>query len=300
MLKNLNINYLINNVIYTINSHYKCAKIPSPLKNYLYLIATGMILNYGENYIEDIYETIFGINFFLPSITSSQTNNLYYETPTNNNYLEKNIVLQKNKRTCNYNLLFMEIDNSPIKTLEFLTYKINYILFNKHKKISLKNNIKLKLSALNSHLIIKDNDKDNILSNVFNTIQTNEIIKTILSIAPSSVTNEHLHHILTNLNNIDLNTYQIEGLDIIANLFIPLYKDSKLKHLIDSYDNINLIKKELNTVLGYNDYKDTYNQLIHINNLLSNTTTNNYYELSNYYVNIRNNIINRYLHLKEA
>lgn len=297
MLKNLNINYLINNVIYIINSHYKYHEIPSPLKNYLYLIATGMILNYGENYIEDIYETIFGINFLLPSITNK---NLHYETPTNNNYLEKNIVLQKNKRTCNYNLLFMEIDNSPIKTLEYLTYKINYILFNKHKKISLKNNIKLKLSALNSHLIIKDNDKDNILSNVFNTIQTNEIIKIILSIAPSTVTNVSLHHILTNLSQIDLNTYQVEGLDIIANLFIPLYKENKLKHLIDSYNNINLIKKELNTVLGYNAYKDTYDQLIHINNLLSTNTTNNYYELSNYYVNIRNNIINRYLYLTEA
>lgn len=297
MLKNLNINYLINNVIYTINNHYKSDEIPSPLKNYLYLITTGMILNYGENYIEDIYETIFGVNFLLPSIAN---NNLYYETPTNNNYLEKNIVLQKNKRTCNYNLLFIEIDNSTIKTLEYLTYKLNYILFNKHKQISLKNNIKLKLSALNSHLIIKDNEKDNILSNVFNTIQTNEIIKNILSIEPNSVTNEQLHNILTNLSNIDLDTYQIEGLDIITNLFIPLYKENKLKHLIDSYNNINLIKKELNTVLGYNAYKDTYDQLIQINNLLTNNTTNNYYELSNYYVNIRNNIINRYLYLTEA
>lgn len=293
MVNKLNINYLINNIIYTINNHFKGHNTSPRLKKYLSLITTGMILNYGEDYIEDIYDTILTTNYCLSPSKNTLSNVLNYQNPTQNNYLEQNLNIKSKNNS--YTILFQEIDSSPIKTLEFLTYKLNYILFNKHQKKSLTDNIKLKLSYFNNHFILNNDTNPNLLENIFNIIQTEAIIKIILKLDINNIKNKEFKNSILEYQNIDINTYQVEGLDIFANLFKPLYNHKRTKNIIDSYNNIELIKKELDTTLGKNTYKNTYNQLLKIYNLMNSNNTKYYFELSNYYVDIRNNVINKYL-----
>lgn len=293
MVNKLNINYLINNIIYTINNHFKGHTTSPILTKYLSLITTGMILNYGEDYIEDIYDTILTTNYCLSPSKNTLSNVLNYQNPTQNNYLEQNLNIKSKNNS--YTILFQEIDSSPIKTLEFLTYKLNYILFNKHQKKSLTDNIKLKLSYFNNHFILNNDTNPNLLENIFNIIQTEAIIKIILKLDINNIKNKEFKNSILEYQNIDINTYQVEGLDIFANLFKPLYNHKRTKNIIDSYNNIELIKKELDTTLGKNTYKNTYNQLLKIYNLMNSNNTKYYFELSNYYVDIRNNVINKYL-----
>ena len=52
------INPFIDQVVLTIDSMFENKNIPQSLKDYLYLICTGMILNYGTSYTKDIYKAI--------------------------------------------------------------------------------------------------------------------------------------------------------------------------------------------------------------------------------------------------
>lgn len=296
MANKLNINFIINNVMFTIDDHFKEMSITPRMKEYLYLVATGMILNYGYEYIKDIYDTIFNTRYYKKSKNVIDT--LYYENPVVNNYLEKEVNIKNSHN--DYSILWEEIDNSPIKTLEFLTYQMNYIMFNKHRNNRKNDIIKVKFSPINLNFLFKRDKQDNILEQVFCVIQSEEIIKNILKLNINVIKNKRFNKILLELQDVDINTYQIEGLNILANLFRPLYKDDKLKDIIDSYDNIELIKKELDTVLGKNTYKNTYKQLVTINKLINTKEVKNYYELANYFVDIRNNVINKYIRLKWA
>lgn len=300
MTNKLNINYIINNVMFTIDEHYKERTIPLGMKKYLYLITTGMIINYGDEYISDIYKAVLDTEYCQNTSYNVLNSNLYYENPVSNNYLDRSIIVKGSGNKWHYSIIWEEIDNSPIKTLEYLTCKLNYILFNLHKTISIKKQLEFKISPINSMFGLSANVEDNIIGSVLNTLQAEEIVKIILKMNVNVISNKEFRELILMFSNVDINTYQIEGFDILANLFRPLYKEDKLKGMIDSYNNLELIKKEFDMVLGKNTYKNTYKQLITINKLINTKDVGNYYEISNCFVNIRNNVINRYIKLKWA
>lgn len=283
--------------MFTIDEYYKDNSIPLSLKNYLYLITTGMILNYGEQYIEDIYRTVFSTNFKIYS--NLQEDNLFYINPLDNNYMEKKFVFDKSTNSFVYTILFREISNSPIKTLEYLTFQLNYIMFNRHKKKSLRTNLKMKFSLFNANIIFREDNRNNVMENILNVIQTEAIIKEILKLNINGINNDEFKKLILNFEDVDINSYQMEGIDILANLFKPLYQSDMLKELIDSYDNLELLKNEFNRVLGKNAYKIAYGRVKMIYDAITkNKMDNNYFELSEYYVDVRNNIVNRYIALK--
>ena len=309
MLDNINFNTLSNTVIYTLDTLLASKKYPESLLNYLYLITLGMILNYGDEFIEDIYNTIVFTNFTFENENKYQVkekNNLYYKDPLNNNYLKKWFDLSTNLPTIkiNNNLLFKIIGGSNIKTLEYLTSELNYILFNKHKKYLLKNIFKIKFDYFKNGIIENKNQKYNeTIDKIFSTLQAEDIIKTIIKLKNYNIKNKKLKNALNMFPNIDINNYRIEGLDLLVNLFRPLYEIKEIKQLINK--NIllenNIIEKEFDKILGKNTYKNICNKLNYLNQLYEKNKEglyNNYFNFSLEYVFIRNEFINKYLNKK--
>lgn len=303
MLESINFNTLINHVVFTMNTLLKNKEYNSELLEYLYLITTGMIMTYGDNYIDDIYTTISNVKFSNErNIKDYTDNNInYYVNPTKHNYLNRlfNVNCTFPTIKFDYDLLYKKIDASNIKTLEFLTHELNFILFNKNKKYSLVNSIKYRYDYyMNSLDIDEDN---NVINRIFNVLQSEEIIKNILKLKDINITNKVFKNALDKFTDINLSTYRFEGEEILTNLFRPLYKYNEFKDIaINSiYLDDDLLEKEIDSVLGKNTFKKVCKKLENLNNMiLLNNKFNNSYDLSIEYVSIRNNFINRYISKK--
>lgn len=302
MLENGNINILTSHVIFTVDSLFKDRNYPQELLDYLYLIATGMILKYGDNFIDDIYSTLVCTKF---NINNDYFNNdKYYNNPTNHNFTSRWLDLACDFPTIDikYEILFKSIDCSFIKTLEFITHELNLILFTKNKKYSLTNKLKIRFDYFKNGIV--DDNKDNIIDKVFNVLCTEDIIKNILSMKNLEINNTKFRRALDKINSTDYDTYKVEGLDLLVNLFRPLYKRDDIKLLINNnilIDN-NLLEKEFDKVLGKNTYKSVCKKLNTLESKFRDAKDgiyNNYYALSIEYIELRNDFIKKYLNYKE-
>lgn len=303
MLESINFNTLINHVVFTMNTLLKNKDYDSELLEYLYLITTGMIMTYGDNYVEDIYTTISSVKFSnernIKDYTSNSLN--YYINPTKHNYLNRlfNVNCTFPTIKFDYGILYKKIDASNIKTLEFLTHELNFILFNKNKKYSLVNSIKYRYNYYINSLDI--DEYNNVINKIFNVLQSEEIIKNILKLRNIEITNKFFKNALDKFANIELDTYRFEGEDILTNLFRPLYNCSDFKYIATHsiYLDDDLLEKEIDSVLGKNTYKKVCKRLDNLSNMiLLNNKFNNSYVLSLEYVSIRNDFINKYINKK--
>ena len=302
MIEEVNVNTLTSHVVYTIDLLLKDRHYPKELLNYLYLIATGMIIKYGDCFIDDIYSTIACTKF---NINNNLINEKYYKNPTYHNYTSKWLDLTYDFPHININheILYKKIDSSFIKTLEYLTHELNLILFNKNKKYSLPNQIKIRYDYYKNGLITQN--KNETIDKVFNVLCTEDIIKNILNLQNYKINNQKFNESLQNINNVDYNTYKVEGLDLLVNLFRPLYKHNNIKILINNnilIDN-NLVEKEFDNVLGKHSYRNICNKLNYLDNKFKecqNGSYSDYYTLSIEYMEIRDNYINKYISYKYA
>ena len=58
MINEESLNTLINQVIYSLDHLLKDKHYSQDILDYLYLITTGMIILYGDDLVDDIYDTI--------------------------------------------------------------------------------------------------------------------------------------------------------------------------------------------------------------------------------------------------
>lgn len=309
MEKNLPLNALISHISFTVDYICRDKEYPQELNDYLYLIVYGMITNYGDTYINDIYDVIsktkFTIDDFGFKSKFKLNDNLFYKNCTSNNYLFKSVDLTNIFPTINikYELLFKNIESSSIKTLEYLTYQLNYILCQKSIKLSLSQNIKLRFDYYKNGGFIDDSSSNEmVIDKIFNLLQTEDIIKKILDLRNNEIADERVKNALNSLNNIDNDSYKVEGLDSLVTLVRPLYECHEIKNIINNF-NYSFIEKELDSILGNNSYKKICHKLEMLNDMIHRCEigiSNNYYELSLEYVSIRNNYVNKYIANKYA
>lgn len=297
------INTLASHVVFTIDNLFKDNDYPQELLNYLYLIAFGMIMNYGDEYIEDIYNTISNAKYNLEDNSYHIESTLFYLNPSNHNYRNKFVEISSfNNFKLNYELQFRKIDSSNIKTLEYLTHELNYILFSK-KHISFKDNLKVRFNFLtNSVVPLNCQDINNkTIDKVFNILQTEDLIKQILFYVNKDIKNLKFKSAIKLMKNVDLNIYKMDGLDILVNLIRPLYDIEDTKILINSLSDRKLLEKEFDSILGKNSYKEICKKIESLNMLISNSNNNNnYYILSCEYVALKKDFINKYINMKYA
>lgn len=309
MLENTNFNTLINHIVFTMDILLKDKGYSDELKDFLYLIVIGMILSYGDEYMEDIYNMIatvkFKNNIDIRDYSDNRNKLLSYVNPTEHNYLSKLFDFNCNFPVIsfNYELLYKKIDSSNIKTLEYLVHELNYVLFNKNKKYSLINSIRIRYDYYKNDIRLdRENEDISTFNRIFNVLQSENIVMKILELRDMNITNKKVNNALNKLSNIDRDTYKFEGMDMLVNLFRPLYSIPDTKKFIDKsiFYDIDLVEKEFDTVLGKNSYKNVCKKLDNLNGMIFNSKNghNNYYALSLEYVFIRNNFVNRYLNTK--
>lgn len=309
MKKDLPLNTLINHITFTIDCICKGKDYPQQLKDYLYVIVYGMITNYGDAYIEDIYDVISETNFVINDFGVKSkfilNDNLFYKNCTSNNYMFKSIDLSNGFPTINikYELLFKDIDSSKIKTLEYLTYQLNYILCKKNNKLSLGENIKLRFDYYKNGAVADGlTNNEMVIDKIFNLLQTEDIIKRILELKDTSISNDRFRNAVRSFDDVSYDIYKVEGLDSLVTLVRPLYECDDLKDIINTFD-YSSIEKEFDSILGKNSYRKICNKLEMLNDMIHRCEIGasiNYYELSLEYVSIRNDYVNRYITNKYA
>ena len=303
MLEKINFNTLINHVTFTMDNLLKDKKYPEELLEYLYLIVTGMIINYGDEAIDEIYDMIENINIVSSTKIKDYSNssNLSYVNPTEHNYLGKSIDVSSGFPSIklNFELLYSKIDSSNIKTLEYLTHELNYVLFNKNRKFNLVDSIKMRYDYLRNNLEYQD-DEVSTINKVFNVLQAEDIVKTILILRDYDIKNTKFKKALSRFDNIDVDIYKFEGRDLLTNLFRPLYNVPKVKELVNKNNFLDedAIAREFDDVLGKNSYKDTCKKLDYLDNMIASERHHkdtSYFALSVEYISIRNDFVNKYL-----
>ena len=297
MINEESLNTLINQVIYSLDHLLKDKHYSQDILDYLYLITTGMIILYGDDLVDDIYDTILDTKIIKKPeyMVNSPTTLDYYINPIYNNYLFKNI---KNRNYIDYGILFNKIDNSFIKTLEYMTYLFNNLLFHRHDKISIKEHLYLQFERIFHGNTINMQKKDTLktLDKVILLLQSEDIIKVLLNLRIFKIKNKKFRKCLDNLNNINVDLYKIEGLDSLVTLFRPIYNDNKVKELINSYEGMLSFEKQYDLILGKNAFYNLVNNVEILDKLINEDNINgNYYKYAEKYLELRNNFINKYI-----
>ena len=297
MINEESLNTLINQVIYSLNHLLKDKHYSQDILDYLYLITTGMIILYGDDLVDDIYDTILDTKIIKKPeyMVNSPTTLDYYINPIYNNYLFKNI---KSRNYIDYGILFNKIDNSFIKTLEYMTYLFNNLLFHRHDKVSIKEHLYLQFERIFHGNTINMQKKDTLktLDKVILLLQSEDIIKVLLNLRIFKIKNKKFRKCLDNLNNINVDLYKIEGLDSLVTLFRPIYNDNKVKELINSYEGMLNFEKQYDLILGKNAFYNLVNNVEILDKLINEDNINgNYYKYAEKYLELRNNFINKYI-----
>lgn len=297
MINEDSFNTLINQVIYSLNHLLKDKHYSQDILDYLYLITTGMIILYGDDLVDDIYDTILDTKIIKKPeyMVNSPTTLDYYINPIYNNYLFKNI---KSRNYIDYGILFNKIDNSFIKTLEYMTYLFNNLLFHRHDKVSIKEHLYLQFERIFHGNTINMQKKDTLktLDKVILLLQSEDIIKVLLNLRIFKIKNKKFRKCLDNLNNINVDLYKIEGLDSLVTLFRPIYNDKKVKELINSYEGMLNFEKQYDLILGKNAFYNLVNNVEILDKLINEDNINgNYYKYAEKYLELRNNFINKYI-----
>ncbi len=297
MINEESLNTLINQVIYSLNHLLKDKHYSQDILDYLYLITTGMIILYGDDLVDDIYDTILDTKIIKKPeyMVNSPTTLDYYINPIYNNYLFKNI---KSRNYIDYGILFNKIDNSFIKTLEYMTYLFNNLLFHRHDKVSIKEHLYLQFERIFHGNTINMQKKDTLktLDKVILLLQSEDIIKVLLNLRTFKIKNKKFRKCLDNLNNINVDLYKIEGLDSLVTLFRPIYNDNKVKELINSYEGMLNFEKQYDLILGKNAFYNLVNNVEILDKLINEDNINgNYYKYAEKYLELRNNFINKYI-----
>lgn len=297
MINEESLNTLINQVIYSLDHLLKDKHYSQDILDYLYLITTGMIILYGDDLVDDIYDTILDTKIIKKPeyMVNSPTTLDYYINPIYNNYLFKNI---KSRNYIDYGILFNKIDNSFIKTLEYMTYLFNNLLFHRHDKVSIKEHLYLQFERIFHGNTINMQKKDTLktLDKVILLLQSEDIIKVLLNLRIFKIKNKKFRKCLDNLNNINVDLYKIEGLDSLVTLFRPIYNDKKVKELINSYEGMLNFEKQYDLMLGKNAFYNLVNNVEILDKLINEDNINgNYYKYAEKYLELRNNFINKYI-----
>lgn len=306
MKNKITISTLINHVVTTIDLMFK-DKYPQYLLDYLYLITYGMILNYGDANIENIYDSLNDIEFDVDEMNRTYKynfgSNYYFNDITNNNYLLKVYNFKDNSHDISHKYLlhYNKIDNSNIKTLEYLTYSLNLVIFDRIKKVSFYDNFKISFDFVIKGIKVDNLNNDSTINKIFNVLRTENIIKYILDIKNKKNSNKKFSNALKILDGIKKEIYSVEGLNILVNLFKPIYENEDTRVIVDSLSDKYHIENEFDTVLGKNSYKNICKKTDDLNKMVNGCrygNYQNYYELSTEYLKLRNNYINKYLKLK--
>ena len=305
MFNQNNINPFIDQVVLTIDSMFENKDVPQSLRDYLYLICTGMVLNYGYDFINDIYESIkktrfiYGLKSIEDKLTKEEYKNLLDRFNNSDNAYSISTVSSKdNKLNIKYTIIIAKDRNNKQQLLEYLTHELNHILTSINKTFTYnKDNIYFRYGLFTTNLK-SNNKKENgkIFNEIINTLETEDIINQIIKLRKDKITNTKFNNALRILDRVKTK-YTATGYEPFVNLYRSLYRKKDIKNLINQAmldGNIDKIEKEFNSKLNNTSYKEMISLL---DNLYANYELTKQrgmekaYETSSQYLDFKNNII---------
>ena len=279
-------NSLINEVVYTIDNLYRRKNVPQQLLNYLYLAVSGILLNYGSNYVDDLYKVLERIDFVYGEYSvyntfSPEELNRIKEINLFDNFVYTRVNGFNYSANLNINYLFsfMIKSDGDIEKLEFMVKEIN-------------------------NLFLMNCDKS-LLASVIKSLQTENAIKSVFEFAHEfEIFNPKFVAAISYFKDFDYNNYVDSDNEQIVNLFRPLYCFSYIRSLFNELvikGNTNELSKDFDSVLGKNAFNDMKKRITYIDYALHSNMVGSkisHYEIAKSYLNVRNNFIRKYIEIK--
>ena len=299
------INPFIDQVIYTIDSMFENKEIPQSIKDYLYLICTGMILNYGTTYSKDIYKAInntryiYGIKDLNKLLTKEEYHSLINRvTESTNAYTLSTVTRQDKELKINYTIIIAKNRNNKQQLLEYLTHELNHILTSLNNTFTHNNNsILFRYGLFKTDITSTKKDSGRIFNEVINTLETEDIINKLLSLRKYKIYNNKFNEAFKILDSIQ-EEYTATGYEPFVNLYRPLFNKKEIKKLINktmlegSTDQIEeLINKKLNNNSSYSEMISQLDELYINYEITKRNGLEKAYETSSQYLDFKNNII---------
>ena len=261
MLNTDNINPFINDIIYKVNDILKSKKNKQNISDYLYLISIGLILKYGKRIEEDLYnlldktEIITSYNKITKIAKVFGKDDLFKDDNTKiwtfyDTNLDKYYVCIKDTNKLE-GMLF----------LEMLVKEFNQLLNSIYNNKIIEDGCEIIRSGLCQEYVY-DNKivkiEGNIINEVFNILQSEEIIKLILSLRYENIECDNFRKILESFKIVNVDDYTFTGNNVLVNIFRRLYNIEDFKNMITNVllnGNINRLKESIDDTLGFDAYK---------------------------------------------
>ncbi len=259
MIESRQINNTVSEVIAYLDSKLDNKYVSPELYNDLYLIATGMIIYYGKKYKELIYDTISSLDFI------------------ENKYGVLNSFIRADKKDVylldSHTIYISSGSINPILRLEKMIYIINSLVTN-----------------------IRNNTVDKSI----NALQAEDIVKIILKLRYLKINNDVFVKALSSYYNVDLEEYNISGNEIIVNLFRIIYEYGSVKDTfrINIIENKNIVKEELDNILGEGSYDIMNTDIDKIIRLFNESINNAFvskYDVASLVVKYRDDYLKKYI-----
>ncbi len=259
-------NALLKGIIDKVDSLCKKKSYPPSLLNYLYLIAYGMISTYGTDYSDLIYTTIEEIELLLgyEALNKQNSKEIIESAMTFTSNHKDAFVLRKvtkkehsyevQKQICILYDFEKEPKINPIFILEFLAHEYNRSLTSVKRSFFYLNDNLACRCGLYRYVLAQNSQayaSGKIISEVVNTLQTEDIIKEILALDYHDIKYSGITSILKALSLLSPETYASTRFANETALYRDLYNIPTYKEFI----NTNILEGDIDAII--NDFDGT-------------------------------------------
>lgn len=259
MLNTMTVNPYINQIIYNINDLLSDKDIDQKICDYLYLVGIGLILKYGNDVEQDV------LNIFKNIKIETKYNKI---TKIAKEFGKDDVFSDDKVKICTFYkddeyiiCIKDDIKFEGILFLELLVKEFNQILNSINNIDLIEDGCRVKRSGLCQEYL-HDNKtikiEGNIINEVFNILESEDIIKLILGLREYNIDCDNIRKILIQFKIVDLDLYTFTGSNVLVNIFRRLYDIEEFKSMITNVllnGNVNELKESIDQTLGFDAYK---------------------------------------------
>lgn len=254
-------NNLINRIVPKVNDLLIQKDLNQNICDYLYLVAVGLILKYGEFLEDDI------LSLFSKVKIETKYNNI---RKISNKYKKADLFSDDTVKIWTFydeeydEYIICINDNIEFKGilfLELLVKEFNKMLNSIKNKDLAEDGCVIKRCGLCQKYIYDNKTikiEGNIINEVFNILQSEDIMKIILDLRSNNIDCNNIRNILNGFSVINSEEYSFSGSNVLVNIFRRLYNIDDFKNMITNIllnGNVNKLKESIDDALGFDAYK---------------------------------------------
>ena len=261
MLNTVPINSLINRIVPKVNDLLTQEDLNQNICDYLYLVAVGLVLKYGETLEDDILSLFSKVrietkyNKIIKIAKSFGKDGLFSDEKI------KSWTFYDDVNDLYIICIKDDIKFNGILFLELLVKEFNLLLNSLNNNDLIEDGCKVKRTGLCQEYV-HDNKtikiEGNVINEVFNILESEDIIKLILDMRSNNIECGNIRNILNEFKVINSDDYTFTGNNVLVNIFRRLYSIEEFKCMITNVllnGNVNELKESIDDTLGFDAYK---------------------------------------------